>query len=251
MSKLNPDFGGWATKNNVKCTDGRVILPGAFEEMDGMTVPLVWQHQHNEPTNVLGHALLENREDGVYAYGFFNDSADAQHAKTLLSHKDVESLSIYANSLVEKAKKVAHGVIREVSLVLSGANPGAKIDYVNVVHDDGTLAFVSEDEAVIHSGEEIELPLEELDEAEEDALLEEMDAIVHADKTVAEVFNTLNEEQKTAVYAIVGYLMEGGDMKQSALSEEDEAVSHSDESSYTRRACRCPEWKQDARMGCS
>lgn len=222
MSKLSPDFGGWATKTNVKCTDGRVILPGAFEEMNGMTVPLVWQHQHNTPSNVLGHALLENREDGVYAYGFFNDTDEAQKAKKLLAHRDIESLSIYANSLVEKALKVAHGVIREVSLVLSGANPGAKIDYINVVHDDGSIAFTSDDEAIIHMGLPLEKPVNELDEEEEEALLEEADILVHADKTIADVFESLDDEQKTAVYAIVGYLMESGELKQSALSEEEE-----------------------------
>lgn len=220
MSKLNPDFGGYVTAYNVKCTDGRTIMPGAFEHMNGSKVPLVWQHGHNEVSNVLGHGLLEDREKGMYLYGFFNDSEDGQKAKLAVQHRDITALSIYANALIEKAKRVAHGVIQEASLVLSGANPGAKIDYVALQHDDG-FVMESEDEAVIHSGFEIELPAEELDESEEDEILEGMDVIVHADKTVGDVFETLSEEQKTAVYAIVGYLMEGGEMKQSAITEEE------------------------------
>ena len=222
MSKLNPDFGGFATKHNVKCTDGRTILPGAFEEMNGLTVPLVWQHLHDSVSNVLGHALLENREEGVYVYGFFNDSKDGQNAKKLILHKDIEALSIYANSLVEKAKKVAHGVIREVSLVLSGANPGAKIDYIAIQHDDG-MEMISDDEAIIHSGELLVLPVEELAEEEEEELLDEAGVVVHADETVGDVFNSLSDKQKTAVYAIIGKLLEGGDIKQSALDEEEDS----------------------------
>ena len=220
MSKLNPDFGGYVTAYNVKCTDGRTIIPGAFEHMNGSKVPLVWQHGHNEVSNVLGHGLLEDREKGMYLYGFFNDSEDGQKAKLAVQHGDITALSIYANALVEKAKRVAHGIIQEASLVLSGANPGAKIDYVALTHSDG-FEMVSEDEAVIHSGLEIELPAEELDESEEDAVLEEVDVVIHADQTLGDVFETLSEEQKTAVYAIVGYLMEGGEMKQSAISEEE------------------------------
>lgn len=227
MSKLNPDFGGYATKYNVKCGDGRVILPGAFEEMNGMTIPLVWQHMHDSVSNILGHGLLEDRKDGMYLYGFFNDSEDGQRAKKLITHKDIESLSIYANSLVEKAKRVAHGVIREASLVLSGSNPGAKIDYIAVQHDDG-MEMVSDDEAIIHSGEAIELPTEELDEAEEEEILDQAEIIIHADKTVAEVFNTLNDDQKGVVYAIVATLMEGGDLEQSALTDEEENSEEGD-----------------------
>lgn len=221
MSKLNPDFGGYVTKYNTKCSDGRIIMPGAFKEMDGLTVPLVWQHMHDAVSNVLGHGLLEDRKDGVYLYGFFNDTKEGQDAKTLVRHKDIESLSIYANSLLEKAKRVMHGVIREASLVLSGANPGAKIDYIAIQHDDG-MEMVSDDEAIIHSGEEVELPTSELDESEEDEILDEAEIVVHADKTVGDVFETLNEEQKTVVYAIIGKLMESGDLKQSAIEENSE-----------------------------
>jgi HK97 family phage prohead protease len=146
-----PDFSGYATKAGLKCSDGRTITPEAFKHMDGKTVPLVWQHGHNEPANVLGHAVLEARDDGMYCHGYFNPSQSAQQAKALVQHKDITSLSIYANQLVERAKQVFHGVIREVSLVLSGANPGALIDNVTVAHGDGTTEELPE-EAVIYTG---------------------------------------------------------------------------------------------------
>ena len=127
MAKGTYDFSGYATKNGIKCSDGRTILKDAFKGQDGQTVPLVWQHLHNEPQNVLGHALLENREDGVYCYGKFNDSESGRNAKELVAHGDISALSIYANQLKEQTKNVIHGTIREVSLVLAGANPGALI----------------------------------------------------------------------------------------------------------------------------
>jgi HK97 family phage prohead protease len=230
MSKLKPDFGGYATKYNVKCTDGRIILPEAFKHMDGMTVPLVWQHLHNTPANVLGHALLEDREDGVYVYGFLNDSDDAKHAKKLIQHKDIDALSIWANKLVEKSQKVAHGVIREASLVLSGANPGAKIDNIAFTHSDGSVVE-DEEEAIIHSGLSIELP-KELDDEEEDEIeedleeiLEDEEVLVHADQTIGDVFNSLSETQKTAVYAIIGQLMESGEIEHSDEENPDEGDS--------------------------
>jgi len=145
---VQPDFSGWATKVNMKCSDGRTILPGAFAHQDKNQVPLVWQHGHGEPSNVLGHAILENRDEGVYAYGYFNDTDQAQNAKTLVQHKDITFLSIFANQLVEKAKQVSHGFIRELSLVLAGANPGALIDNIELQHADGDLVTI-EDEAVI------------------------------------------------------------------------------------------------------
>jgi HK97 family phage prohead protease len=131
---MEPDFSGYATKAGLKCSDGRTIMPDAFKENDGQKVPLVWQHGHNEPSNVLGHALLENRNDGVYTYAFFNGTDSARSAKVLVQHGDITALSIYANKLVEKGKSVVHGAIREVSLVLSGANPGAFIDNVALAH---------------------------------------------------------------------------------------------------------------------
>lgn len=148
---MRPDFSGYATRAGIRCSDGRTILPDAFKDNDGSTVPLVWQHGHHDPDNVLGHAALENRDDGVYAYGFFNHTAKAQNAKQLVQHGDITSLSIYANQLVEKEKNVMHGQIREVSLVLSGANPGAKIDNVVLRHSDGEETEL-QDEAVIYGG---------------------------------------------------------------------------------------------------
>ena len=149
---MTPDFSGYATKANIKCSDGRTILPDAFKDCDGNTVPLVWQHGHGAVDNVLGHAKLENRDDGVYAYGFFNDSSAAQNAKQAVKHKDVTSMSIYANQLQQDGGNVRHGVIREVSLVLSGANPEARIDNVYIKHSDGYREEL-DDEAVIYSGE--------------------------------------------------------------------------------------------------
>jgi len=213
MPNPNFDFGGYATKNDLKCTDGRVIMRDAFKHQDGVTVPLVWQHLHDEPANVLGHAVLENREDGVYAYAYFNESPAAVEAKELVKHKDVSFLSIYANQLIEKSKQVMHGVIREVSLVLSGANPGALIDYVAVQHADGEV-IESEEEAVIYTG--IELEVAELQHEDED--------LEHADEeeeTVGDVFETLDEKQKNAVYAIIGQLLETGEIKASAEEEEE------------------------------
>lgn len=207
MPKPNYDFGGYATKNNLKCTDGRIILPNAFKDNDGTTVPLVWQHMHDSPNNILGHAVLENRSDGVYAYAYLNDSDDAQRAKTLIQHGDISALSIYANSLIEKALTVAHGVIREVSLVLSGANPGAKIDFVALSHSDGSITEL-EDEAIIYTGLELDLP--EIEHAEE---MDEDD-----EETVGDVFESLSEKQKFAVYAIIGDLIEEGKIAQSADS---------------------------------
>lgn len=225
MPNPNFDFGGYATKNDLKCTDGRVIMRDAFKHQDGVTVPLVWQHLHDEPANVLGHAVLENREDGVYAYAYFNNSAAAVEAKELVKHKDVSFLSIYANQLIEKSKQVMHGVIREVSLVLSGANPGALIDYVAVQHADGEVVE-SEDEAVIYTGIELEVAELQHKEDEEDKEDKEDKEFEHADdedKTIGEVFESLSEEQKTAVYAIVGQLLESGEIEASA--EDDKTLN--------------------------
>ena len=145
------DFSGWATRNNLKCSDGRTILKDAFKENDGQTVPLVWNHRHNEPYNVLGHALLENRDDGVYAYCTLNDTESGKNAKLLVEHGDVSALSIYANQLKQQGANVLHGAIREVSLVLAGANPGAFIDSV-LAHGEE-----SEEEGIIYTGEPLSL----------------------------------------------------------------------------------------------
>ncbi len=191
MSKTKYDFSGYATKNGLKCSDGRIILKDAFKDQDGQTVPLVWQHLHNEPANVLGHAVLENREDGVYCYGKFNDTEAGKNAKQLVEHGDISSLSIYANQLKEKMKQVMHGAIREVSLVLAGANPGALIDNLSFAHGDGTFVE-DETEAIIYTG---------LNFGEESGTA----AHSEDDKTVAEVFDTLNEEQKSVVYAMIAH----------------------------------------------
>lgn len=228
MSDNSPDFGGYVTRSNVKCSDGRTILPGAFTEDDGEKVPLVWQHMHNTPGNVLGHVYLEDREDGVYGYGFLNHSADGAHAKILVHNGDITSLSIYANSLVEEKKVVKHGRIREVSLVISGANPGAKIDYVNIQHADGTIGF-DDEEAIIH-GFDPDLAVPE-DEEFEELLQEVVDEVAHseelanAEETVGMVFNSMNEKQKTVVYYLIGEALEakaGSDeMEQSDINSEE------------------------------
>ena len=155
---MEADFSGYATKAGLKCSDGRTIMPGAFKHQDTMQVPLVWQHGHSDPENVLGHAVLEDREDGVFAYGFFNRSNKAEQAKELLRHKDIKMLSIWANELMERSGRVIHGAIREVSLVISGANPGALIENVTIRHSDGMSEDVLDDEAIITSGEEVNVP---------------------------------------------------------------------------------------------
>src|SRR3954462_9722537 len=154
-SDTKPDFSGWASKYGLKCSDGRTILHGAFEGQDGDRLPLVWQHGHNSPENVLGHGILEHRAEGPYIYGYFNDTGNGTHAKTLVEHEDISALSIFANSLVERAKQVSHGIIREVSLVLAGANPGALIDNIEIAHSDGETE-IHADEAIIYTGLELE-----------------------------------------------------------------------------------------------
>lgn len=192
------DFGGWATRANLKCSDGRTIMKDAFKHLDGQTKPLVWMHQHNDPDNVLGHALLENRDEGVYAYCTFNDSESGKQAKELVQHGDVNALSIYANKLKQDGPFVKHGEIREVSLVLAGANPGAYIDSV-IKHGEE-----SDEEAIIYTGENLYLSHADKEKKEEkgDSKME------NNDKTVAEVFDTLTEEQKTVVYALIGSALE-------------------------------------------
>ena len=224
----NYDFAGWATKANLLCSDGRTIMKDAFIHNDGQTVPLVWNHQHNDPNNVLGHALLENREEGVYAYCTFNDSESGQIAKQLVQHGDVNALSIYANQLKEHMSHVLHGNIREVSLVLAGANPGASIQSVTISHGDDVEEL---DEAIIFTGDDIELSHanmlegEELrtnsgkkTESKEDNKMAEdkKDTKTDGEETVADVFNTLTEKQKTVVYAMIGQALEAN------KSDEDE-----------------------------
>ena len=215
------DFSGWATKNNLKCSDGRTIMKDAFKHNDGQTVPLVWNHQHNDPLNVLGHALLENREEGVYAYCKFNDTEAGKNAKTLVEHGDVKALSIYANQLKQNGGNVLHGAIREVSLVLAGANPGAFIDSI-IRHGE-----CSDEEAVIYTGED--LVLSHAEEEIQNAVKKEDDKVEHNnkdDKTIQDVFDTLNEEQKNVVYALIGQALEGKEVQHNNENEEEEVMKH-------------------------
>lgn len=220
------DFSGWATRNDLKCSDGRTIRKDAFKDNNGQKVPLVWNHQHNEPFNVLGHALLENRDEGVYAYCAFNDTEAGQNAKRLVEHGDVSALSIYANQLKQHGGDVIHGSIREVSLVLAGANPGAFIDSV-ICHGEE-----SEEEAIIYTGEDISLSHAECGKKEkEDKPMEEPKKMEKSekpegDKTVKDVFDTLTEEQKTVVYALIGQALEGKDEPDENDDEEDNNMKH-------------------------
>lgn len=209
------DFSGWVTRNNIKCSDGRTICQDAFKDDDRKEVPLVWNHNHDNPENVLGKVILENRPEGVYGYGFFNETNSAKQAKALVEHKDVNSLSICANNLKQNGGKVLHGKIREVSLVLAGANPGAFIDTV-IRHGEEM-----EDEAVIYNDEEISLY--HADEENKEAKSESKANTDSKEETVADVFDTLSEKQKNVVYAIIGAALED------AADEEDESEGGSEE----------------------
>lgn len=260
----NYDFCGWATRNDLKCSDGRTIRKDAFKDDDGTTVPLVWNHQHGEVDNVLGHALLENRSDGVYAYGYFNDTKSGQNAKSLVRHGDVQSLSIYANKLRQQGGDVLHGSIREVSLVLAGANPGAYIEDVikhGEVSDGEAMIFTGEDIMLIH-GEDATDSVEEIPEVQQTT---EEEVVEHADgdksesnsseKTVQDVIDSMNKDQKTVLFSLVGQAYvdddesddneddsEGGNsnMKHNIFDNEDrnstEVLSHSDQVEIVKMA---------------
>ena len=217
------DFSGWATRNDLLCGDGRTIRKNAFKDNDGVTVPLVWNHEHNDPNAVLGHALLENRDSGVYAYGVFNDTEQGQHAKALVQNGDVRSLSIWANKLKQIGNDVVHGNIRELSLVLAGANPGAYIDFA-IAHseDEGESFIASYDENIViyHSAEPKEEP------KKEEKMAEVKESLVHAEgenseETIEDILNTLSEKQMDAVCAVVGSIIENDD-------EEDDDMEHSE-----------------------
>jgi len=249
------DFSGYATKNNVRCADGRVIMPDAFKEQNHATVPLVWQHDHMTPDNVLGHAILENRSDGVYTYGFFNSTPSGVNAKECVKNGDVKALSIYANKLKHRGSEVMHGVIREVSLVLAGANPGAYIDTVMVHSDDDDdtedayIKFVEPDNVLFHSDDSN-------DESTEPVTNESEEAIAHAEgddkkeddmpankqsasggdnRTVQDIIDTMNEDQKNILYALVGMAADGGDeeddVKHNVFEGDDEmnALAHAED----------------------
>lgn len=232
--KMKYDFSGWATRANLKCSDGRTIMRDAFKQNDGQKVPLVWNHQHDDPNEVLGHALLENREDGVYAYCSLNDTEAGKTAKLLIQHGDISALSIYANQLKQNMSNVVHGNIREVSLVLAGANPGASIQ--SVIQHGATM----EDEAMIYTGEELSImhsddpkpPVEKPEKPEKNT--------DENGETIGDIFNTLNEKQKEVVYALIGEALEnnnseGGDntMKHNVFDQSEEqnsenVLSHSE-----------------------
>ena len=228
------DFAGWATKANLLCSDGRVIRKDAFMHNDGKKVPLVWNHMHNKPEEVLGHALLENREEGVYAYCYFNDTDSAQSAKLCVQHGDINQLSIYANKLKHQGSNVIHGEIREVSLVLAGANPGAFIESV-IMHGDDSC-----EEGNIFTGEDLDYvaPLVHADESEkgDNEVAEEAkkpETKDESEETVMDVFNTLNEKQKKAVYVLIGQAIEDASKKEVKHSddepESEEEIDHADE----------------------
>ena len=243
------DFSGWATKNDVKCSDGRVIKRDAFKDDDGQTVPLVWNHQHNDPNEILGHALLENRADGVYAYCKFNDTESGRTARSLVLNGDVDKLSIYANRLKSEKNNVVHGCIREVSLVLAGANPGAFIDSVvmhgedadgeeeGVIYTDETISVLEHSDESSEDSEDADEEKEDTKEMEESKEVEKTEevkstkneseeVVEHADseKTLQEIFDTLNEEQKDMVYALVGQALDddGSDEAEEENKEEGE-----------------------------
>lgn len=237
---LKYDFSGWATRNDLVCADGRTIRHNAFEDCDGKTVPLVWNHRHDEPSNILGHALLENRKDGVYAYCTFNDTESGKAAKALVQHGDIASLSIYANGLKQTPNKdVMHGVIREVSLVVAGANPGAFIDFVDMAHGEG-----GEQEMILSAYEPISLyrpdekpPLvhkagdktDPEDEKKEDKPKDDgKEEKAKDEKTVQDVVDSMTEEQKTVMYALIGAAMEELDSSEGSEDDEDDPDKKSD-----------------------
>ena len=224
----NYDFSGWATRNDLLCGDGRTIRRNAFKDDDGATVPLVWNHQHNDPENVLGHALLENRDDGVYAYCTFNDTEAGQAAKTLVQHGDVRSLSIYANKLKQMGKDVIHGKIRELSLVLAGANPGAYIDFVMAHGEDGEDGFIaSYDESAIVVCHSSETKAEEPTKKKEDTkMAEDPKKTEDGEKTVQDVIDSMTEEQKTVMYAMVGQALEEAGVTDEEDDKEEKDMKH-------------------------
>lgn len=214
------DFNGWATRANIKCSDGRVIMHNAFAADDNKEVPLVWNHNHNSPDDILGHGLLVNKGDGVMVYGKFNNTKSGQLAKELVKSKDIKSLSIWANDLIQRGNNVIHGSIKEVSMVIAGANKGAKIENVICHGEDGEV-YESEDEAIIHFANGIVFD----DQNPAGTETQEPDVIVHAepdnDKTIKEIIDSLTNEQKAAVYFLI------------ASVSKDEKIKHSDEGGET------------------
>jgi hypothetical protein len=229
-----PDFSGWASKYGIRCSDGRTIEDGAFEHQDGDRIPLVWQHGHASPENVLGHVILEHRSEGPYCYGYFNQTTQGKNAKALVEHEDVSSLSIFANSLVEKVKRVSHGIIREVSLVLAGANPGALIDNISVAHSDGETE-VHVDEAIIYTGLELEHGDVKSDatDAEPGAAHSDAEPDAEADEPViTDIYEAMSDDQKEVVHYMVGAALESNaatpdnDTDETDTSAPEQVVTH-------------------------
>ena len=214
------DFSGWATKNDLKCSDGRTIRKDAFKDCDGMTVPLVWNHDHTEAFNVLGHAELENRPEGVYTYGYLNDTEMGRHAKELVRHGDITSLSIYANKLQQVGGNVMHGVIREVSLVLAPANPGAHI--TDVIEHSDIMGDYEDGDAYIECGDAPVLRHDEESKPEEELKHNDEGENKMAEKTLKDVIDTMTEEQKEAMYTVVGLALE----ENTGEDEEDDDMKH-------------------------
>jgi len=210
------DFSGWATKADIRCSDGRTIMPNAFQHQDTMQVPLVWQHSHSDPENVLGHAILENRDEGVYAYCFFNKTPKAAHAKELVEHKDINAMSIWANELMERSKRVLHGAIKEVSLVLSGANPGALIDNITIRHSDGDEDTL-QDEVIITTG--LELEHADGDAKEDDKTEDSEDG-----ETVKDIYDGMSDKEKDVVHYLIAEAVaaKGDDTEE----EADDTAQH-------------------------
>lgn len=216
------DFAGWATRNDIVCSDGRIIKRDAFKDCDGQTVPIVWNHQHNDPNNVLGHALLENRDEGVYAYGNFNDTESGKAAKMLVDHGDVRALSIYANKLKQNGPNVLHGAIREVSLVLAGANPGAYIESVirhGEEQEDEAYIWFTEDGLSLSHAEDDDEEEKETKPMPKNPPVEEDD---DDEKTIGDVFESMTDEQKTVVYALVGQALKNNQGADEDEDDEDE-----------------------------
>ena len=255
---LKFDFSGWATRNDLVCADGRTIRHNAFEHCDGKTVPLVWNHQHNEPTNILGHALLENRKDGVYAYCTFNESESGKAAKELVQHGDIVSLSIYANGLRQTPNKdVMHGDIREVSLVVAGANPGAFIDFVDMAHGEGgeqemilsayepiSLYRPDEKPPLIHKADTKEKPDDKPNAGEDGDKPKDGDKSKGKEKpedeeTIEDVVNTMNEKQKKVMYALIAAAAEqvNDNAEDDEEEDPDDPDNKSDKSKGGNKTC--------------
>ena len=266
------DFCGWVTRNDLRCSDGRTIRKGAFKHCDGLVVPMVWNHQHDDPSDVLGHMLLEDRDEGVYGYGYFNDTPEGQGVKARVLHGDINKMSIWANNLKQKKNidgtDVLHGIIREVSLVLSGANPGAYIESVVVHSEDGTPIKL-EDEGILHTGLEFESIVHSEEKSErENKTMEENKKTETAnesgnDKTIQEIYEEMTEEQKTVVHYLVGQAVEdatkndnvkhndfeGGneEMKHNVFEgtqTNEDVISHADMELIIKDAKRCGSMKE-------